>query len=92
MLIKYLQHYIGPVSSLFRQKIDAFITHWRHCMLFLIPRARRLCPWQVLVLLGCVYCASAYWQRIVHKKKDVIRFSDLPAVSVFTCVSGMCGM
>jgi hypothetical protein len=82
MLIKYL-HYL-PVLIFYYTKIDAFITH---CMLFLILRACRLCPWQVLVFLGCVYCASAYRQRIMHNKKDVIRFSDMPAVSVFACVS-----
>ncbi len=73
------------VSAVCVDKNDAYITY---CMLSLILRGCRLCQWQILVLLGCVYCASAYRQRIMHNKKDVIRFADMPAASVFACVSG----
>jgi hypothetical protein len=53
---------------------------------------RRLCPWQALVVLGGAYCAAAYWQRKNDGKKDWLHFADLPAVSVFACVSGKTGV
>ena len=57
----------------------AYLTgFWHDCRLF---------PWPVVVLLGCFYCAVAFWQRNKDSKSDWIRFADMPAASVTACVS-----